>query len=147
MNYSAERKLTRSIFTPAVVILTRRILSKPSWSRAAGMGIKLFKTRGRNWEPKRTAWVIQRAAKLGMAVGVDMVQNLANPGQTVNDVVQFLARVAELTDQPIRFLEEPLGPMETENFRLLREGHPPDLRRRDHHNALRTRPSNRRKCL
>ena len=27
-------------------------------------------------------------------------------GQTVDDVVQFLARVAELTDQPIRFLEE-----------------------------------------
>jgi L-alanine-DL-glutamate epimerase-like enolase superfamily enzyme len=88
--------------------------------RAADLGIKLFKTRGRNWEPKRTAWVMENAAKLGMAVGVDMAQNLANPGQTVNDVIQFLAKVKELTAQPIRFLEEPLGPMEIENFRLLR---------------------------
>lgn len=89
--------------------------------RAAALGIRLFKTRGRNWEPFRTAWVIRQAAELGLSVGVDMAQKMANPGQSVNDVVQFVARVADLAPgHAIRFLEEPLGPMETENFRLLR---------------------------
>ena len=88
--------------------------------RARALGLKLFKTRGRNWETRRTAWMLRRAAAMGIDVGVDMAQNLANPGQSVSDVVDFVRRVEERSGSTIRFLEEPLGPLDIDNFRLLR---------------------------
>lgn len=88
--------------------------------RAQVLGLKLFKTRGRNWEVRRTAWMLRSAAALGIECGVDMAQNLANPGQSVSDVVRFVSRVEERAGAKIQFLEEPLGPLEIENFRLLR---------------------------
>lgn len=89
--------------------------------RLASLGIRLLKTRGRNWEVRRTAWIIERAAEAGIETAVDMCQNLANPGQGVSDVVRFLSQVGELTARPIRFLEEALGPMDVESFKLLRQ--------------------------
>lgn len=88
--------------------------------RAQTLGLKLFKTRGRNWEVRRTAWMLRTAAALGIDAGVDMAQNLANPGQSVADVVRFVGKVEDRAGARIQFLEEPLGPLEIENFRLLR---------------------------
>lgn len=95
--------------------------------RLASLGIGLFKTRGRNWEVRRTAWILQQAGERGLAVGVDMAQNLANPGQSVSDVIRFLEQVGRLTDQPIHFLEEALGPMDIDGFRLLRQKVTPQI--------------------
>lgn len=83
-------------------------------------GISLFKIRARNHEAAKVAWVLERAAAAGIEVGVDMTQNLANPAQTVSDVMRFLAEVRSRTDKPIRFLEEALGPMDAASFPLLR---------------------------
>ena len=82
--------------------------------------IRLFKIRARNHESAKAAWTLDRAAAHGIDVAVDMTQNLANPAQTVSDVVQFLDRVRTRTARPIFFLEEPLGPLDRENWRLLR---------------------------
>ena len=82
--------------------------------------IRVFKIRARNHEDAKAAWVIENAAKAGIQVAIDMTQNLANPAQSVSDVVQFLQRVRMRANPPIRFLEEPLGPMDRENWRLLR---------------------------
>lgn len=84
------------------------------------IGIDLFKIRARKHEAAKSAWVLEKAARAGMSVGIDMAQNLANPAQTVADVLRFVQQVAARSSQPIAFLEEPLGPMDFEGFRSLR---------------------------
>jgi L-alanine-DL-glutamate epimerase-like enolase superfamily enzyme len=49
-----------------------------------------------------------------------MCQNLANPSQSVKDVLRFLQEVEDRTPHPIDFLEEPFGPMELDSYPLLR---------------------------
>lgn len=83
-------------------------------------GIGIFKIRARNHEASKTAWTLEHAAAAGIAVAVDMTQNLAIPSQSVEDVLRYLADVRARCDRPIVFLEEALGPMEIENFPLLR---------------------------
>jgi len=82
--------------------------------------IGLFKIRARNHEAAKTAWVLERAAAAGIQVAVDMTQNLANPAQTVSDVMTFLADVRSRSRQPIVFLEEALGPLDARSLPLLR---------------------------
>ncbi len=84
------------------------------------LGIELFKIRARNFEAAKTAWTLERAAAAGIRVGVDMCQNLANPAQTVAQVLLFLEEVSARTSRRVAFLEEPLGPMDIENYSLLR---------------------------
>jgi len=85
------------------------------------LGIDLFKIRSVKTDIYRTAWVLNEANKRGMKVGVDMCQNLANPPQAVNDVVQFIEQTQNLSGQEMAFVEEAIGPHDTEGFKELRK--------------------------
>ncbi|MGA1547675.1 MAG: mandelate racemase/muconate lactonizing enzyme family protein [bacterium] len=85
------------------------------------LGIDLFKIRSVKTDIHRTAWVLKEANKRGMKVGVDMCQNLANPPQAVNDVVQFIEQSQNLSGQEMAFVEEAIGPHDTEGFKELRK--------------------------
>jgi L-alanine-DL-glutamate epimerase-like enolase superfamily enzyme len=87
----------------------------------SSLGIDLFKIRARQFEVAKTVWVLERAGKLGISVGVDMAQNLAIPAQTVSEVVYFVEQVHAQTPARISFLEEVLGPMDIESYHLLRQ--------------------------
>jgi L-alanine-DL-glutamate epimerase-like enolase superfamily enzyme len=86
----------------------------------ASRGIGVFKIRARNDETAKAAWVLRHAGQHGIAVAIDMTQNLANPAQSVSDVLRFAEQVEALSSRSIQFLEEPLGPMDLDNWRLLR---------------------------
>lgn len=85
-----------------------------------GRGIRVFKIRARPAEARKAAWTLQNAARAGISVAIDMVQNLANPGQRVEDVVRFLGEVGRQTDERIAFLEESLGLGDLERYPVLR---------------------------
>ena len=86
----------------------------------ASLGISLFKIRAENHEVAKTVWCLEQAGQRGIGVAVDMCQNLANPAQTVGDVARYLSEVHSRTARRIVFLEEALGPMDTESYRALR---------------------------
>jgi L-alanine-DL-glutamate epimerase-like enolase superfamily enzyme len=83
-------------------------------------GIELYKIRSVKGDIHRTVWVLEEAARRGIKVGVDMCQNLADPPQSVADVVGFVEAVYEKTDQRIAFIEEAIGPDCPEGFKELR---------------------------
>lgn len=83
-------------------------------------GIKLYKIRSVKRDLHRTAWALNEAAKRGIKVGVDMCQNLADPPQPVEDVIDFVNGVYALTKEKMIFLEEAIGPDSPEGFRELR---------------------------
>jgi L-alanine-DL-glutamate epimerase-like enolase superfamily enzyme len=83
-------------------------------------GIALYKIRSVKKDIYRTAWILEESAKRGVKVGIDMCQNLADPPQAVEDVVQFVKSVRKVSQQPILFLEEAIGPDAPEGFKELR---------------------------
>lgn len=83
-------------------------------------GIKLYKIRSVKKDIYRTAWILEEAAKRGIRIGIDMCQNLADPPQAVDDVVKYVNAVREVSQQPILFLEEAIGPDAPEGFKELR---------------------------
>lgn len=83
-------------------------------------GIKLYKIRSVKRDLYRTAWVLNESAKRGIKVGVDMCQNLADPPQPVEDVINFVKGVYALTKEKMIFLEEAVGPDAPEGFKELR---------------------------
>jgi L-alanine-DL-glutamate epimerase-like enolase superfamily enzyme len=83
-------------------------------------GIELYKIRSVKRDIYRTAWILEEAAKRGITIGIDMCQNLADPPQAVEDVVGFVSAVRRVSQQPILFLEEAIGPDEPEGFKQLR---------------------------
>jgi L-alanine-DL-glutamate epimerase-like enolase superfamily enzyme len=84
------------------------------------LGIKIYKIRSVKRDVLRTAWVLEESGRRGIKVGVDMCQNLADPPQAVNDVVDFVEAVHALTPYRMIFIEEALGPDVPEAFRELR---------------------------
>ena len=84
------------------------------------LGIELYKIRAVKGDIHRTAWVLEAAGQRGIRVGIDMCQNLADPPQAVDDVVCYVEAVRKLTDRPIMFLEESIGPDCPEGFKELR---------------------------
>lgn len=84
------------------------------------MGIGIYKMRSVKEDINRTAWVLNEAGQRGISVGVDMCQNLADPPQSVDDVVRFIDGVHAQTPNRIRFVEEAIGPDCPEGFRELR---------------------------
>jgi L-alanine-DL-glutamate epimerase-like enolase superfamily enzyme len=84
------------------------------------LGIDLYKIRAVKGDIHRTAWVLEEAGRRGIEVGVDMCQNLADPPQRVDAVVAYVDAVGKLTDRPIAFLEEAIGPDCPEGFKELR---------------------------
>ena len=71
-----------------------------------GKGIGVFKIRARNHQVGKAAWTLNHAARHGIGVAVDMIQNLINPAQSVGDIVRFLDAVGRKAPHPIVFLEE-----------------------------------------
>ncbi|MBS7698879.1 MULTISPECIES: mandelate racemase/muconate lactonizing enzyme family protein [unclassified Chelatococcus] len=86
----------------------------------ASEGIRLFKIRARRDEVEKAVWTMDRAGEAGIAVAIDMTQNLANPAQTASDVIAFVEAVHGQTARRITFLEEALGPADIGSYRLLR---------------------------
>ena len=84
-------------------------------------GIELYKIRAVKRDLHRTAWILDEAAKRYIKIGIDMCQNLADPPQAVDDVAAYVKGVRDLTDQPILFLEEAIGPDAPEGFKELRQ--------------------------
>jgi L-alanine-DL-glutamate epimerase-like enolase superfamily enzyme len=84
------------------------------------LGITLYKIRSIKTDILRTAWVMDEAGRRGIRIGVDMCQNLADPPQSVDDVVGFVEAVHNRTDQRMVFVEEAIGPDCPEGFRELR---------------------------
>lgn len=83
-------------------------------------GISLYKIRSVKRDIYRTAWILEEAARRGIFIGIDMCQNLADPPQAVEDVVHFVSQVRKVSQQPILFLEEAIGPDAPEGFKELR---------------------------
>lgn len=83
-------------------------------------GIELYKIRSVKRDIYRTAWILEEAAERGIKIGIDMCQNLADPPQAVDDVVGFVSAVRRVSQQPILFLEEAIGPDAPEGFKQLR---------------------------
>lgn len=83
-------------------------------------GILTFKIRARPGEWRKTVWTMEHAGRQSVAVAVDMVQNLANPGQRVEEVLAFLREVSGKTCQQMAFLEEALGLEDLERYPQLR---------------------------
>lgn len=83
-------------------------------------GIEIYKIRSVKRDIYRTAWILEEAAKHGIKIGIDMCQNLADPPQAVDDVVAFVKSVRGVSQQPILFLEEAIGPDAPESFKELR---------------------------
>ncbi len=82
--------------------------------------IDIYKIRSVKHDILRTAWILEEAGKLGIKVGVDMCQNLADPPQEVDDVVNFVESVHAITSYRMAFVEEAIGPDCPEEFRELR---------------------------
>ena len=85
------------------------------------LGITLYKMRAIKTDILRTAWVLEEAGRRGIEVGVDMCQNLADPPQAVDDVVQYVNAVHAETERRMIFVEEAIGPDCPEGFRELRQ--------------------------
>ena len=84
------------------------------------LGIEIYKIRSVKRDIFRTAWLLNEAGRRGIEVGVDMCQNLADPPQAVDDVVNFVNSVNDLTDERMLFVEEAIGPDCPEGFKELR---------------------------
>lgn len=83
-------------------------------------GIRSFKIRARPGELRKVIWTMDHAGQCGVAIAVDMVQNLANPGQRVEEVLAFLQGLRSQTGQTLAFLEEALGLDDLERYPCLR---------------------------
>jgi L-alanine-DL-glutamate epimerase-like enolase superfamily enzyme len=83
-------------------------------------GITLYKIRAVRKDIYRTAWILEEAARRGITIGIDMCQNLADPPQAVEDVVRYVKEVRDVSQRPILFLEEAIGPDAPEGFKELR---------------------------
>lgn len=92
--------------------------------RIRALGIDLVKIRARNHQVDKTRWCQRQGGARGIAVAVDMTQNLAIPSQSVDDVVRFLGEVTRDDGSPPVFLEEALGPLEIANYATLRSRSP-----------------------
>lgn len=88
--------------------------------RIQKLGIGLIKIRARNHQADKTIWCQRHAAERGIAVAVDMTQNLAIPSQSISDILRYLEEVQRQGGRLPVFLEEALGPEEIENYATLR---------------------------
>lgn len=90
--------------------------------QVSDLGIDVFKIRARADQTDKARWTQAAAARRGIAVAIDMTQNLVVPSQTAEDVLQFTQQLT--ADGGIRpaFLEEVLGPDQIHRL--------PDLRSR-----------------
>lgn len=72
-------------------------------------GIRYFKIRARPAQLEKAVWTIRRAEAYGIRIAIDLTQNLANPGLSVDEVLAFEAQLLARTGTLPLFLEEALG--------------------------------------
>ena len=84
------------------------------------LGINLIKIRASNHQADKTTWCQRHGFERGIAVAVDMTQNLATPSQSISDIIRFLDEIQRQGGQLPVFLEEALGPQELKNYTALR---------------------------
>lgn len=87
----------------------------------AAIGARLFKIRARPAQAAKAIWCAGAAAEAGVAIAVDMTQNLASPSVTAADIAGFLDAHRTAGVALPAFLEEIQGPDDI--------GRLPDLRR------------------
>lgn len=97
--------------SPDMLSMTREM------DRVAELEIGHFKIRARKEDVEKARLTMEEAAKRGIEIAIDMAQNLAVPGQTVEDVLSFRS---QLPGSPF-FLEEPLGPDRIDDYPRLRK--------------------------
>lgn len=72
-------------------------------------GIRYFKIRARPAHLEKAVWTIRRAETYGIRIAIDLTQNLANPGLSVDEVLAFEAQLLARSGTLPFFLEEALG--------------------------------------
>ncbi len=72
-------------------------------------GIRYFKIRARPAQLEKAVWTIRRAEAYGIRIAIDLTQNLANPGLSVEEVLAFEAQLLARSGTLPFFLEEALG--------------------------------------
>ena len=87
----------------------------------SSLGITKYKIRAVKEDILKTSWVLNKANKYGIEVGIDMCQNLADPPQKVNHVITYVENIRSMNDDKILFLEEAIGPSNPEGFKELRK--------------------------
>jgi L-alanine-DL-glutamate epimerase-like enolase superfamily enzyme len=88
--------------------------------RIQALGIDVVKIRARRHQADKTRWCQRQAAERGIAVAVDMTQNLAVPSQSVDEVLGFVDEVLRDGGRLPVFIEEALGPLATRHYAELR---------------------------
>ena len=96
-------------------------LMKKEFEYLNSLGIKAFKIRARNNQVEKACFALKEGRKYGIEIAIDMTQNLANPGQSVNEVVAFHEKICTGSGSKLFFLEEVLGFYDGDNY--------PDLRK------------------
>lgn len=100
---------------------THPVAMRAELERLQALGIGLFKIRARSHQVAKTVWTMGAAEPLGIEIGVDMAQNLANPAQPLERVLAYLEAVQTATGRRPYFLEESLGPFDSESLPRLRQ--------------------------
>ncbi len=88
------------------------------------LGVKYFKIRARKNQPNKARYALKKGAEYGIQIAVDMTQNLANPGNSVDDVLLFHQQIMEGSNSKIFFLEEVLGIYDGYHYPELKEKSP-----------------------
>jgi L-alanine-DL-glutamate epimerase-like enolase superfamily enzyme len=96
-------------------------LMKKEFEYLNTLGIKAFKIRARNNQVEKARFALREGRKYGIEIAIDMTQNLANPGQSVNEVVAFHEKICTVPDSKLFFLEEVLGIYNGDNYPSLRK--------------------------
>jgi L-alanine-DL-glutamate epimerase-like enolase superfamily enzyme len=96
---------------------------KAELASAAAAGLGTVKIRARHTEVDKVVCTVDLAHELGVSVAVDMCQNLAMLGGTLDDALIFLSEVSGRAQQPLAFLEEPLGLGWSDQYPRLRDAH------------------------
>ncbi|MDX2008463.1 MAG: mandelate racemase/muconate lactonizing enzyme family protein [Meiothermus sp.] len=100
---------------------THPLAMRAELERLQAWGIGLFKIRARAHQVAKTVWTMRAAEPFGLEVAVDMTQNLANPAQPLQKVLGYLEAVEAATGRKPYFLEESLGPFDSESLPRLRQ--------------------------
>lgn len=87
----------------------------------AALGISTFKIRARKHQVDKAVWCARAVAARGIAIAVDMAQNLAIPSQSSEDVLGFIAAHDAAGVPRPAFIEEALGPLAVAGLPDLRE--------------------------
>ena len=121
----------------------------------AAVGARLFKIRARPGQAAKAIWCARAAAAEGIAIAVDMTQNLASPSVMPSAVAAFLDAHRDAGVAPPAFLEEIQGPEDIDRLPALRRSlgvpvaggeivtTPAELARRIAAGLLRHRPAGR----